>query len=72
MNKETILVVDDEEDILELISFHLRRAGYNVTGAVTGEAAWSTINENPVDLLILDLMLPGMDGPGVDTTIKAL
>ena len=57
-----ILVVDDEEDILELVRFNLAREGHNVLCAASGEEAWRMIGKNDVDLLILDLMLPGMDG----------
>lgn len=62
MGKETILVVDDEEDILELVRFHLSREGYTVHCAATGEEAWRKIKDTHLDLLVLDLMLPGMDG----------
>ena len=62
MKHHTILVVDDEEDILELVRFNLAREGYTVLSAASGEAAWRILGETPVDLLVLDLMLPGMDG----------
>ena len=62
MSKETILVVDDEEDILELVRFNLAREGYIVQCAASGEEAWRTIKTDSIDLLVLDLMLPGMDG----------
>ena len=70
MSKETILVVDDEEDILELICFHLQREGYQVIAADSGEAAWHQINQHMVDLLVLDLMLPGMDGLELTRRLK--
>jgi two-component system, OmpR family, alkaline phosphatase synthesis response regulator PhoP len=62
MSKKTILVVDDEEDILELVRFHLAREGYTVLSAETGEQAWRMVREQPVDLALVDLMLPGIDG----------
>ena len=62
MNNKTLLVVDDEEDILELVRFNLDREGYTVLCAETGEAALRSLKEHAVDLLVLDLMLPGMDG----------
>lgn len=62
MDKETILVVDDEEDILELVRFNLSREGFSILCAATGEAAWKILKANRIDLLVLDLMLPGMDG----------
>jgi len=58
MKHHTILVVDDEEDILELVRFNLAREGYTVLSAASGEAAWRILGETPVDLLVLDLMLP--------------
>lgn len=62
MKKEKILVVDDEEDILELVRYNLAREGYTVVCAASGEAALKTAASDPVDLIILDLMLPGIDG----------
>jgi two-component system, OmpR family, alkaline phosphatase synthesis response regulator PhoP len=71
MGKETILVVDDEEDILELVRFHLSREGYAVLCAETGEEAWRKIRENHVDLLVIDLMLPGIDGLELTRRLKS-
>lgn len=62
MSKAKILVVDDEEDILELVRFNLAREGYGVLCATTGEEAWRMVHKDDIDLLVLDLMLPGMDG----------
>lgn len=70
MRKETILVVDDEEDILELVRFHLSREGFGVVCAETGEEAWRKVKENPVDLMVVDLMLPGMDGLELTRRLK--
>jgi two-component system phosphate regulon response regulator PhoB len=70
MQKETILVVDDEEDILELVRFHLSREGFGVVCAETGEEAWRKVKENPVDLMVVDLMLPGMDGLELTRRLK--
>jgi two-component system alkaline phosphatase synthesis response regulator PhoP len=62
MAKERILVVDDEEDILELISYNLVKDGYQVMTAASGEAALAKARQEQPDLILLDLMLPGMDG----------
>ena len=62
MSKEKILVVDDEEDILELVRYNLAREGYMVSCATSGEEALKASLSEPVDLIILDLMLPGIDG----------
>lgn len=70
MAKEHILIVDDEEDILELIEFNLTREGYKVTGVLTGEEAIKAVQNNKIDLMILDLMLPGIDGFEVTKQIK--
>jgi two-component system phosphate regulon response regulator PhoB len=70
MSKETILVVDDEEDILELVRYNLVREGYEVVSALTGEQAFSLVHQMPVELLILDLMLPGMDGLELTRRLK--
>ncbi len=57
-----ILVVDDEPSIVELIRVNLEDAGYDVDEAVTGNEALSAFQQNTYDLLVLDLMLPGVDG----------
>lgn len=69
--KEKILVVDDEKDILELIDYNLTKNGYRVKTAISGEDALELIKENGYDLLILDLMLPGIDGLDLCKIIKA-
>lgn len=60
--KESILIVDDEEDIIELIRYNLTKAGYRVSFVGTGEEGLSVAKSSPPDLIILDLMLPGVDG----------
>lgn len=57
-----ILVVDDEPDILSVLVYHLSREGYRVTTAVNGQGALTTATAEQPDLIILDLMLPGIDG----------
>ncbi|WKZ56180.1 MAG: response regulator transcription factor [Bdellovibrionota bacterium] len=70
MPKERILVVDDEEDISELVRYHLDKEGLAVTCLGTGEAALKYIGEHLPDLVVLDLMLPGMDGLEVCRAMK--
>ena len=62
MAKETILIVDDEEDILELIKYNLTHEGYVILTAMTGEDAIKIATHSRPDLIVLDLMLPGIDG----------
>ena len=70
MPKETILVVDDEEDILKLVDYNLSKEGYRVSCVSSGEAAIAKAKENIPDLIILDLMLPGVDGLEVCRAIR--
>lgn len=70
MAKERILVVDDEEDILELVRYNLTREGYQVSGAASGEAALRKATAENFDLIVLDLMLPGIDGLEVARQLK--
>jgi len=69
--KEKILVVDDEKDILELIGFNLSNHGYSVETAVSGEDALELIKKNDYALVILDIMLPGIDGLEICKKIKS-
>jgi len=62
MSKERILVVEDEQDILELVRFNLARENYRVFCASSGEEALKIVGSEPLDLIVLDLMLPGIDG----------
>lgn len=66
-----ILVVDDEEDILELVRYNLTKNGYEVDGAASGEEALNKARTRPPDLIILDLMLPGVDGLDVCKMLKS-
>ena len=70
MAKETILVVDDEEDILELVRHHLKREGYEVQCAASGEKALAAARAGAIALIVLDLMLPGIDGLDVTRKLK--
>ncbi len=62
MKAKKILVVDDEKDIAELIAFNLEQEGFNVFRAGGGEEAMSMIRSKEPDLVILDLMMPGLSG----------
>ena len=70
MSKERILVVDDEEDLLELVSYNLKKYGYKVDCVTTGEQAFEKIRTSHPELILLDLMLPGIDGLDVCRTLK--
>ncbi len=70
MAKELVLVVDDEADILELVRYNLDREGYRVTLAATGEEALQAARREVPDLMVLDLMLPGIGGLDVCRILK--
>jgi phosphate regulon transcriptional regulator PhoB len=65
-----ILVVDDEKDIVELVSYNLKKEGFSVEAAYDGETALQKINKGMHDLIVLDLMLPGMQGLELCRTIR--
>ncbi|NTV15781.1 MAG: response regulator transcription factor [Desulfobulbaceae bacterium] len=65
MSKKSILVVEDEEDIQQLVSYNLVKAGFDVDCADSGEEALRRVGERLPDLILLDLMLPGLDGSEV-------
>jgi len=71
MAKEHIVVVDDEEDLLELINYNLSKEGYRVTCLPTGEGAMRIIKSQQPDLVLLDLLLPGVDGLELCRIIKS-
>lgn len=71
MSVKTILVLDDEEHILELIDYNLKNAGYKVIKAETGEVALELLEKNDIDLALLDIMLPGIDGIEVLRNIRS-
>ncbi len=70
MSKEKILVVDDEEDILELVRYNLFKNGYMVTCVSSGEQAIQKLKEETPQIILLDLMLPGMDGLDVCRSLR--
>ena len=70
MPKRHILIVDDEEDIVELVRYNLEKASYSCTGVTTGDEAVRTARTLLPDLIVLDLMLPGLDGLQVCSLLK--
>jgi two-component system phosphate regulon response regulator PhoB len=62
MTKKTILIVEDDEDIQQLVGFNLIKAGFQVEYADSGEQALERISNQHSDLILLDIMLPGIDG----------
>lgn len=71
MAHEKILIVDDEEDVLELVRYNLDKNGYAVQTAATGEEALKKVRIQTPNLIILDLMLPGVDGLTICKQLKA-
>jgi two-component system, OmpR family, alkaline phosphatase synthesis response regulator PhoP len=70
MSHEKILLVEDEEEIRELVAYNLVKQGYRVISAETGEEGLRLVRSEPPDLIVLDLMLPGVDGLEVCRTLK--
>ncbi len=68
---ESILVVEDEDNVRETLALNLEAEGYAVRQAKDGEAGLSMARENPPDVVILDWMLPGMDGLEVCRRLRA-
>ena len=67
---ELIAIVDDEPDILELVSLHLKKTGFNARGFLDAESFTSFLQDNTPDLIILDLMLPDTDGLDICKDLK--
>ena len=68
--KEKILLVDDEKDIVKMLDYNLKKEGYKAVSAYDGEKALDSARREIPDLIILDLMLPGMDGLEVCKLLK--
>lgn len=66
----TILCVDDEQDILDILVYNLKKEGYTVLTAMNGEAALTIAEKFKPDMIILDIMMPGMDGLEVCKSLK--
>ena len=65
-----ILIVDDEQDIVDLLSYNLEKEGFSIVKAYDGEAALGLVRSEKPDLMILDLMLPKMNGLDVCKAIR--
>ena len=61
-NKGTILVIDDEKDLIEMVRYNLDKEGFDVISATDGHSAIEIAQRHKLDLIVLDLMMPGMDG----------
>jgi two-component system, OmpR family, alkaline phosphatase synthesis response regulator PhoP len=70
MVRQSVLVVEDEEDIRELVRYNLSKEGYEVAGVASGEDALAAVESRSPDLILLDLMLPGLDGRVVCRRLK--
>jgi two-component system phosphate regulon response regulator PhoB len=70
MARKQILVVEDDEDILELVKYSLSKNGFEVSCVTTGEEALKTVRSKEFNLIVLDLMLPGIDGFEVARALK--
>jgi len=69
--KQKILIVEDEKDIRDLVEIHLQKAGFQTVTAADGREAFRKIQSSPPDLIVLDLMLPEMDGKELAKLLKA-
>ncbi len=70
MPPKKILVVDDEKDIVDLIAFNLEQEGFSVIRACDGQTAWEAVKAEKPDLVVLDLMIPGISGLEVCRMIR--
>jgi two-component system phosphate regulon response regulator PhoB len=62
MKKGTILVIDDEKDLIELVRYNLEKEGFDVIAATDGQSGLEVVKKHRPDLVVLDLMMPGLDG----------
>lgn len=70
MTQAKILIVEDEEDVLELVRYNLEKNGYQTETAATGKQALEKVRSRAIDLILLDLMLPEIDGLEVCRVVK--
>ena len=71
INRKSVVVVEDEPDIVEVVSYNLRREGYTVRSKNRGDEGLNLIRNQPPDIVILDLMLPGLDGLSICQQLKS-
>jgi phosphate regulon transcriptional regulator PhoB len=71
MGTATVLVIDDEKDLVELVRYNLEQAGYDVIAAADGKAGLEVARKHLPDLVVLDWMMPGMDGLEVCRQLRA-
>jgi len=71
MNRNKIVVIEDEPDIMEIVSYNLKREGYSVVGVDRGDEGLNVIRNQSPNLVILDLMLPGLDGLSICQQMKS-
>lgn len=70
MPNEKILIVEDDEDIVEMITYNLKKEGFRTSSVLNGEDAVDRIMDDQPDIILLDLMLPRMDGLEVCRTLR--
>ncbi|SHJ24738.1 DNA-binding response regulator, OmpR family, contains REC and winged-helix (wHTH) domain [Clostridium cavendishii DSM 21758] len=68
---ESVLIVDDEEEIVELLDFYMKNNGYNTYKAFNGKEAIKVFEEESIDIIILDIMMPECDGKEVLKRVRA-
>ncbi len=68
--KQTILIIEDEEDLLELLEYHLQKEGYETLGFLSTKNVEKCLQEEPIDLLIVDRNLPGVEGSEFVKTLR--
>ena len=71
MSRNKIVVIEDEPDIVEVLSYNLKREGYNVSSTLRGDEGLNLVRNQSPNLVILDLMLPGMDGLSICQQLKS-
>src|SRR4030042_7054608 len=71
MLKRSILVIDDERDLIELVRYNLEKEGFQVKGTLDGETGLALAIQEVPDIVLVDLMLPGMDGLEVCRRIRS-